>query len=237
MPIALAEYDPRPVDVLAFSSAWHEPSGWLIKAATLSKFSHIAGVAMFDAAQLEQEVRRRKWPQRPDGVACALNRLLVHLGYSRQVLLVESTTLCREPCELIGARTSGVQVHDPRRRIAGYLRAGGRAWLLRPTADYQLDLNQVARLSEFLLRHLGAPYDYGQAALAGTRILRRCCRLSNASLSAVFCSELWAAALEQIRLLPLRNPSVFTPASLVSSLVELGSYRFVGQFALGGCRA
>ena len=233
MNVALSEYDPRPADVLVFSAPWNQASGWIIKAATLSPFSHFAGVAMIEPSQLEAEVRRRKWPQKPDAVACALYRLLAHVGFERRMLLVESTTLCGEACELTGQRHDGVQAHEPRRRLAAYLRSGGRAWLLRPTGDYALQLNQVARLSEFLLRHLGAPYDFSQAALAGTRVLRRFCRVSDASLAAVFCSELWAAALEQIRLLPLRNPSVFTPASLVRSLVELGSYRWVGEFSRG----
>ena len=234
MQIDVAEYDPRAADLLAFSAPWREPSGWLIKAATRSSVSHVAGVGLVGVEDLEQEVRRRQWPRRPDIVGCSLNRLLAHVGFSRRPLLFESTTQAPERCALIGERICGVQAHEPRERIDSYLRKGGRVWLYRPTRDFRLDTNQSFRLTEFLLRHLGERYDWRQAAFSGTIIARRVCRwATDANLHSLFCSEYWAAALEQIRLLPLKNPSLFTPAGLVAAVVELGSLALVGQFTRG----
>ncbi len=243
------EYDPQPADLLGCSSHWREPTGWLIKLATRSVFSHVAGVALVADHHLHAEVRRRReatpdpdrpgcvWAQRILDRACPAAKGTLHAldrlrreGWQSRPLLFEATTLAESPCSLQGAPVCGVQAHDPRERIRQY---DGRVWLYRPTLDYRIDPEQSERLTLFLLRHLGDQYDYAQAGLSASILARRAWWFSQGNLHSLFCSELWAAALEQIRLLELANPSKFSPARLVRSLLELGSYRLVGEIVKG----
>jgi len=233
--IEIAEYRPRAADLLAFSAPWSEPSGWLIKLATRSIVSHVAGVGIVSADDLERELRQREWPRRPSALGRALHRL-TRTGFERRPLIFESTTECDSPCAIAGEKVSGVQAHEPRQRIAEYIAAGGRAWLYRPARDFRIEADQSRRLTEFLLRHLGARYDFEQAAFSGTIVARRVCRwATRGNLHSLFCSKYWAAALEQIHLLGLSNPSLFTPAKLIDTVTEVGTMQLAGEFR--GCEA
>jgi hypothetical protein len=136
-------------------------------------------------------------------------------------LLFESTTLCDEPCALAGRRVSGVQAHDPRSRIATY---PGRVALVRLTPAWRLTDHEVDRLRDWLLAVASEPYDLRGALLSGTRLFKWTALMPYPDLGSLFCSELCAAALMRLYRMPLANPSLYNPASLVRELRRCGTY-------------
>jgi hypothetical protein len=136
-------------------------------------------------------------------------------------LLFESTTLCDEPCALAGQRVVGVQAHDPRSRIATY---PGRVALVRLTPAWRLSAHEVSKLHEWLLAVASEPYDLPGALLSGTRLFKWTSLMPYPDLGSLFCSELCAAALMRLYRLPLANPSLYNPASLVRELRRCGTY-------------
>jgi hypothetical protein len=136
-------------------------------------------------------------------------------------LLFESTTLCDEPCSLAGRRISGVQAHDPRSRIATY---PGRVALVRLTPAWRLTEQEVARLHDWLFAVASEPYDLRGALLSGTRLFKWTALMPYPDLDSLFCSELCAAALMRLHRMPLANPSLYNPASLVRELRRCGTY-------------
>jgi hypothetical protein len=138
-----------------------------------------------------------------------------------QPLLFESTTLCDEPCALAGRRVVGVQAHDPRSRIATY---PGRVALVRLTPAWRLSLHEVSKLQEWLLAVASEPYDLPGALLSGTRLFKWTSLMPYPDLGSLFCSELCAAALMRLYRMPLANPSLYNPASLVRELRRCGTY-------------
>ncbi len=137
-----------------------------------------------------------------------------------RVLLVESTTLDSEPCEITGKHVRGVQAHTPATRIAGY---NGRIWLLRlttPVAPWESDL-----LSAWLRPRLGVSYDDRAAILSATRALKY---MTRQDFDRLFCAELTAAPIAMLRGLgchELYAPSLFTPSHLLHELLEQEIYQ------------
>jgi hypothetical protein len=228
MLLDLNQYQPRAADVLAFSAGWRDWEGLLIKVATCSRVSHIAGIARVEARHLLDEAQRRERLKGRDRDTIHLRHLAA--DWYRRPLVIESTTLCADPCKLLGRSIDGVQAHDPHERITSYLQAGGRVWLYRPTPDWYVDPEQSELLARFLLRHVGDAYDYRQAITSAARLMRRWWWFQPANLHAVFCSELWDAALQQIRLLAPDDYSVVNPARLLRTLVKIGRYELSGEF-------
>lgn len=228
MRLDLNDYQPRAADVLAFSAGWRDVEGWLIKVATLSRLSHVAGVASIDGGHLVAEAQRRERLGGRDRDTIHLRHLAA--SWRRRPFMIESTTLCPEPCCLVGRPVNGVQAHEPRGRIENYLTGGGRVWLYRPSEDWQPDPEQSELLTRFLLRHLGDSYDYRQAIASAGRLMRRAWWFQPANLHSVFCSELWSAALQQIRLLAPEDYSTVNPARLIRTLVKIGRYELAGEF-------
>lgn len=132
------------------------------------------------------------------------------------VLLVESTTLCDEPCELTGLRINGVQAHRPERRIANY---AGRVYILRPSKNYPFSEGMVWKLAYYANKWIGTPYDTDGAIRSATHLP------SSGSDDEVFCDDLVAVLLMNTERLARGNPKSYTPASLVRTLVRTGVYR------------
>lgn len=224
--LRIDSYLPAAGDLIGFSAPWNDPVGWLIKVGTLSRVSHVAGVARITRDQVQAENDRR-WGEnlRRPRTAPKLDS-----AYADAELLIESTTLCPAQCLLQRKRVAGVQVHYPWARISCYLAAGGRAWLYRPADDWRLDERDSALLSETLLRHVGDSYDYRAAALSAERVFRNRWWYHPANTHALFCSELWSAALQRIGRLGAGDASVVNPAVLLRTLVKIGRYELVGEF-------
>ena len=142
-------------------------------------------------------------------------------GATTNMLLFESTTLCDEPCLLTGKQTSGVQAHEPESRIASY--AGGVAQL-RLSPAWRLHPREVALLHDWLMRVASEPYDLHGALLSGTRVFKWTALMPYPDLESLFCSELCAAALMRLHRLPLTNPGLYNPASLVREVRRCGTY-------------
>ena len=136
-------------------------------------------------------------------------------------LLFESTTLCNEACVLTGQPVKGVQAHEPWSRIAGYPGAVAR---LRLMPAWRLSSRETELLHRWLLHVADEPYDLRGAILSGTRFFKWTALMRYPDLDSLFCSELCAAALMRLHRLPLTNPSLFNPASLVREVRRCGTY-------------
>jgi len=136
-------------------------------------------------------------------------------------LLFESTTLCETPCVLKGHCVQGVQAHEPVSRIAEYPGAVAR---LRLTQAWRLSAAEIGLLHDWLMHVAHEPYDLRGALVSGTRLFKWTALTPYPDLESLFCSELCAAALMRLSRMPLENPSVYNPASLVREVRRCGTY-------------
>lgn len=136
-------------------------------------------------------------------------------------LVYESTTLCDEPCVITGKRIQGVQAHFPASRIARY---PGTVALLRLMPAWRLNRDEVALLHRWLSHVISETYDLRGAILSGTRLFKWTALMPYPDLGSLFCSELCAAALMRLHRMPLENPSIYNPASLLRELRRCGTY-------------
>lgn len=166
------------------------------------------------------EVRRETPAPRPDRAPPPTD---VNAGRSERsrTLLFESTTLCDLPCALSGRTIRGVQAHDPLERIACYHGAVAR---LRLARAWRLNRHEIALLHQWLMNVASEPYDLRGALVSGTRLFKWSLLMPYPDLESLFCSELCAAALMRLHRMPLENPSVYNPASLVRELRRCGTY-------------
>lgn len=149
-------------------------------------------------------------------------------------LWVESTTLCRHRCAILGWKRNGAQAHLPEERIGDYVESGGRVDLYRLSPIDRLSRLDSELLSRILVRHFVGKlvsYDTGGAILSGTRILKYARFLPGADLEQLFCSELVAGVLMRLGRLNRQNPTRFNPASLLRRLVRDGTYQFERTYA------
>lgn len=145
----------------------------------------------------------------------------------RGLLWIESTTLCLHPCEYRGRIVSGVQAHRPEVRVRDYLRSGGQVVVHRLTPINQLDQAERDLLRHILFRYFlmeSIDYDLEGAILSGTRAIRWLGLLPGADLKSLFCSELVSAVLMRLNRLNHANPTGFSPARLLRTLVRSGKY-------------
>ncbi|MGE5194070.1 MAG: hypothetical protein ACM3U2_16365 [Deltaproteobacteria bacterium] len=158
-------------------------------------------------------------------------------GGTASALLFESTTLCDEPCALTGKCIAGVQAHEPMSRITGY---PGNVALLRLMPAWRLSAREVDLLRDWLLHVASEPYDLRGALISGTRLFKWTALMPYPDLESLFCSELCAAALMRLHRLPLSNPSLYNPASLVREVRRCGTYgapRTIKRLTGKECRA
>lgn len=146
------------------------------------------------------------------GIVCVFRR---EVYPRRGMLLVESTTLCDEPCQITGKKINGVQAHRPETRIAGY---AGRVWLLRPSAKHPLSHGDMWRLADAAKRWIGTPYDTAGAIRSATDLP------ADGDDTAIFCDALVYELLAEIQKVPPADSKQYTPASLVRLLVKSGQY-------------
>jgi hypothetical protein len=149
---------------------------------------------------------------------------------------IESTTLCRHPCAILGEKISGVQAHLPEERIDDYVSHGGHVDLYRLSPIDRLSKTESQLLTRILVRHFigrRVTYDTGGALLSGTRIFKRTRLLPGADLNELFCSELAAKVLMRLGRMNRDNPTKFNPACLLRRLVRQGTFQFERRFSQG----
>jgi hypothetical protein len=143
---------------------------------------------------------------------------LSHVGilaeHKGELLLFESTTLDQLPCVIRGECFNGTQAHRLDDVLASY---EGRVWeypLSRP-----LYADESQRLSDFLVRTIGVPYDkLGAVRSAGVGLSYVESLLRPEDLRSIFCSEWLAKAYCEIGLLPTDNASRWNPNRLAHRL-------------------
>ncbi len=141
----------------------------------------------------------------------SINHVGVVAAYDGHLMLFESTTLDDEPCAIQHRKVHGVQAHPVEERLASY---DGRVYLYPLLSA--LDEQQSVDLTAFLVSHLGVPYDdIGAIRTGGLGFSFVESLLRPANLSAIFCSELVAAAHAYVGLFKTYNVSRWNPNRLV----------------------
>ena len=89
---------------------------------------------------------------------------------------IESTTLCKHPCAILGYQVDGCQAHLPEDRIRDYITTGGHVDLYRLSPIESLSQSESELLTTILVRHFigqRVTYDLGGALVfAGHSISR-----------------------------------------------------------------
>lgn len=152
-----------------------------------------------------------------------------HHSQTSDLLLFESTSLCDEPCEILGRRIIGVQAHAIGKRIRSYHDHGGVAWhypLMQP-----LDVEELFRLAVFCRQSLGIGYDtrgaFDSRDLPIGRLFRAVA--GREDLARLFCSEFCAAALRRAGAWKIANVSGLNPNRMVRRAIREGVLRYPGR--------
>lgn len=135
-------------------------------------------------------------------------------------LIYESTSCGRPPCIRAGQVVSGVQAH----RLDDLLDATAGQTVWHYPLRRQLYAHEQDRLAYFLDTHIGLPYDLAGAVRSGGfvfNVLQSVLRKEN--LSALFCSELVAAALVDVGVFQTKSASRWSPNKLVRALRRHGA--------------
>ena len=192
-------------------------------------------VACFGTDGVSRAIQFATWsPYAARGLRLGPSHVAVISESDRGLLWVESTTLCSHPCLIRGEQVSGCQAHEPAVRVRDYLETGGSVEVYRLTDINQLDLHERRLLRRILFRHfLWNPvgYDLSGAILSGTRAIRWLGLLPGADLHSLFCSELVAALLMRLNRMNHANPTGFSPARLLRTLVAQGKYHRVASWS------
>jgi len=164
----------------------------------------------------------------PPGLRLGPSHVALICDWRKEMVWVESTTLCSRSCLLRGDRVSGAQVHQPIDRISDYLHHGGRVDIYRLSHFHRLSSQESHLLSRLVLNdfvRVNVRYDMGGALLSGTRVFQMTRLFPGANLDQLFCSELVAAVVMRLNRMNHANPSRFHPARLLRELVRTGKYR------------
>lgn len=139
------------------------------------------------------------------GICCYLNS---------ELLVYESTSLGRPPCYRQGVPVSGVQAHplDELLEIES-----AKMWVYRLRSPLYDD--EEWRLLYWLEDHIGRYYDFKGAGRSGPLLLRSIASvLRPEDLTAIFCSELCAGALNHVGRFDTWNASKYSPNRLARAL-------------------
>lgn len=147
-----------------------------------------------------------------------------HVGIVTEVdkrrLVIESTSVVAQPCEVARVPVQGVQLHT----LDDVVARPGRAWVHRIARP--LYSHEAQRLQLYLLSRLGTPYDLRGAIRAGGLLFSAVQSvLRHEDLVTLFCSELVASGLDHIGYFPVHNASGWSPNKLVRALVRAGLYQ------------
>jgi hypothetical protein len=138
-----------------------------------------------------------------------------HVGiiadYEGQKLIFESTTSAPDKCVIQNAYVTGTQAQRIVSRISHY---NGKVWhypLAKP-----LRMHESYRLTSFLMRNIGKPYDTAGSMLAGARLWSDIqAFFHEESLAALFCSEWVAAAHRHIERFDTPHVGKWSPNRLL----------------------
>lgn len=141
-----------------------------------------------------------------------------HVGiiadYDGTYLIFESTTSAAYKCAIQHAFVTGTQAQRVGQRIQSYK---GRVWaypLVKP-----LHFGESYRLTKFLMKGIGRPYDGEGAMRAGARLWADIqAFLHEESLSALFCSEWVAAAMRHVGRFDTKHVGKWSPNALIREL-------------------
>lgn len=185
-------------DPLSREIAWRTATWWQV--CFWQRFSHVGIIAELTAPGDSEESKE----PRP--------------------LLVESTTLCGQPCLWQGREVEGVQVHEPQLRVDAY---PGKVWRFRLVEP--LNVEESGRLSQFCRETIGEPYDRIRAGMLAAGDVRGFFHLAP-TLEEWFCSEHAATALKRAgRIGQDNNCERLSPNGLALLLTNAGNVWPIGE--------
>lgn len=149
-----------------------------------------------------------------------------HVGivcdHGNDLVIVESTTMCPLPCEILGKQFDGVQAHAIEPRLRSY---DGRAERLSLRPAWRLTPSERALMSHVLIgQWVGLKYDLEGAISSGTRCFKYTGLQRLPDPGSLFCSQLVASILMRVGRMAIDDPSDYNPASLVRHLLKTAVY-------------
>lgn len=145
-----------------------------------------------------------------------------HVGivgdYEGQLLIFESTTSAPDKCAIQHAYVTGSQAQRIKERVAHY---NGSVWHYPLVKS--LSLAESYRLTNFLIKNIGKPYDGPGSMMAGARLWADIqAFFHEESLAALFCSEWVAAAHRHIKRFDTDHVGKWSPNRLIRTERKLG---------------
>lgn len=150
-------------------------------------------------------------------------------------LLIESTSSSDSPCVITGDCTPGCQAHLAYERIPQYLRSNVHLRLFRLTAMDSLSSAESELLSKILLEHFVREkmnWEDGTPKLTALKFGRDTFMRNTLDKNASFCANMIAKVLMRLGRLNRKNPTLYSPGSLLRQLFYDGTIRFRGQLNL-----
>lgn len=167
----------------------------------------------------------------PRGLRLGPSHVAITLPIDGKTWWCESTSMSPRPCVYAGRAVSGCQLHDPADRVDDYKSVGGRVVRYTLADVWRFSGAEQRQLGDIYKRHfvaVGKGYDYGGAAISGTRLWKWLPVVPPDALESLFCSELIAALLMRMGRMGIDNATRFNPGSLLRRLVTTGVYKRVG---------
>lgn len=147
-----------------------------------------------------------------------LSHIAMAINFHGDVILAESTILCKSRCVLQGKRVKGVQAHWLYDRLIGYK---GRVWVY--PLQHPFTQQESERATSFIMEALGKNYDAigaYRSTGAGFGWLESLLRVED--LSSIFCSELVAADFRAAGRFPTKDASHWSPNRLARQFLRDG---------------
>lgn len=169
----------------------------------------------------------------------SLIRAPSHLGvicmHEGKPLLVESSSASDSPCVITGESAAGCRACFAYQRIPQYLRANVNLRLFRLTEMDSLSSAESELLTKILLDHFvreKMDWTQGIPKLTAVSIARDDLMRSTLDKNAVFSTSMIAKILMRLGRINRKNPTSYSPGSLLRQLFNDGTIRYRGQLNL-----
>jgi hypothetical protein len=151
--------------------------------------------------------------------------IVVKFGSSK--VLFESTSLNQSKCLYHNKVVSGCQFSSPLAIIEQAIQDGGYVEVWRVAEGRKVSTSLMDRMAFSFVRR-GARYDLRGALRSGTRIVKRWW-MPASNAHRLFCSAAVYELLEVVGLVNQDNSAKYSPAKLMRTLREQGTYRKIDE--------
>ena len=165
----------------------------------------------------------------------APSQLAVICIHDGKPLLVESSSASDSPCVITGESAAGCRACFAYERIPQYLRSNVGLRLFRLTPMDSLSSAESELLTKILLDHFvreKMDWQQGMPKLTDVSTARDDLMRSTLDKNAAFSTSVIAKVLMRLGRLSRKNPTSYSPSSLLRQLFNDGTIRFRGQLHL-----